>query len=381
MEDLIQAQVVVTQRKTALSRLNSIWLWLKHPKHALLVTILLFLGIGIAFTSIDTQPGHSENSQPSVQTSISASLPPVEVTVPRHLDGVLVPAKSANQRPLAVMIENHPDSRPQSGLAHAQVVYEAIAEGGITRFMAVFAQAEKPARVGPIRSARTYFVDFATELTAMYAHVGGSAPALAQISTTNVLDLNQSSIGEPTFKRDFSRKVALEHTMYSSTEKLWAFGLEKRKWSANTDLASLSFQDDIAKDMRPASQSIRIDVSEEKYAVTWDYDATSNSYSRSMAGKKHVDADGTPITTKSLILQEVKKKSVVEPGNKVIWEYTLTGSGPVTIVQNGTVIHGTWKKSGTERTRYFDGTNSEIVLVRGGHWVHVVHSDSSVVLP
>ena len=130
------------------------------------------------------------------------------------------------RRPLAVMIENHIESRPQSGLTSADVVYEAVAEGGITRFMALFYCNLSDVQVGPVRSARTYYLDWLGEYNnPLYAHVGGAntpgpADALSQIIKYKVNDLNQFSIGFPTFWRDYERlghPVATEHTMYSTS--------------------------------------------------------------------------------------------------------------------------------------------------------------------
>src|SRR3990167_2200104 len=142
------------------------------------------------------------------------------------------------RRPLAVMIENHTEARPQSGLSSANIVYEAVAEGGITRFMALFYCNLSDVQVGPVRSARTYYLDWLSEYDALYAHVGGAntpgpADALGQIIKYGVKDLNQFSIGFPVFWRDYQRldhPVATEHTMYSTTQKLWEVGA-KRGWT------------------------------------------------------------------------------------------------------------------------------------------------------
>ena len=150
------------------------------------------------------------------------------------------------RRPLAIMIENHTEARPQSGVSSADVVYEAVAEGGITRFLALFYcdAIDRDTTVGPVRSARTYYLDWASEYgeNPLYVHVGGAnvpgpANALGQIQEygwggRNGNDLNQFSIGFPTFWRDYERlgrTVATEHTMYSTTEKLWAEA-KKRGW-------------------------------------------------------------------------------------------------------------------------------------------------------
>ena len=152
-----------------------------------------------------------------------------------------------SHRPLGIMIENHEESRPQSGLSFADVVYEAVAEGGITRFLGIF-YCQDSGIVGPVRSARTYFLDWVSEYgeNPLYVHVGGAntpgpANALGQIEDygwNQYNDLNQFSIGFPTFRRDESRlgrEVATEHTMYSTTSKLWEVGKSRKLTNVDDD--------------------------------------------------------------------------------------------------------------------------------------------------
>lgn len=310
--------------------------------------------------------------------SPSSSISTPEIPkVPSQLDGSLVESGKENLHPLAVMIENHPDARPQSGLGQANLVYEAIAEGGITRFMAVFADPTQAIKVGPIRSARTYYVDFATELNAFYAHVGGNIDALDLIRTNGVLDLDQFAIGEPIYQRDLSKNVGLEHTMYSSTEKLWGYATGIKHWSRSADYQPWLFQNDIARENRPAAHKVSVKVSDSLYSVAWDYDPEHNRYLRTMAGVPHRDANtGEQISTKVIILQTVDREPTVTRINEHAWTYHLTGNGSAIIIQNGTATQATWRKSGKERTRYFDQSGQEIKFVSGGLWVHIVHSDS-----
>jgi len=113
-------------------------------------------------------------------------------TAVSNLDGTTVPADQANRRPIAVMVENHPDARPQSGLSNASVVLEAIAEGGITRFMALLGS-QNVEKIGPVRSARPYYVQFASGWKAIYAHAGGSEGGLAALATAPVVNLDNTN--------------------------------------------------------------------------------------------------------------------------------------------------------------------------------------------
>ena len=200
------------------------------------------------------------------------------------------------------MIENHEESRPQSGLSFADVVYEAVAEGGITRFLAVF-YCQEPGQLGPVRSARTYFIDFLSEYgdNPLYAHVGGAnqpgpADAIGQLSNygwTAYNDLNQFSIGFPVFWRDYERlgrTVATEHTMYSSAEKLWDYGAKKRELTNkdedgvewDEDFTQYSFKDEAGTSDRGKAQSIHVEFwdSMPNYFVDWKYDPVENVYKR-----------------------------------------------------------------------------------------------------
>ena len=180
------------------------------------------------------------------------------------------------------------------GLSGADAIYEAVAEGGITRFLAIF-YCQDAGEVGPVRSARTYFIDFMSEYGnyPLYAHVGGAnqpgpADALGQLDTygwTGYNDLNQFSIGFPTFWRDYGRlpNVATEHTMYSSVDKLWDYAATTRKLtnvdengkSWDTNFVPYTFTDDAPASTRPISQSIHLEFWQSAgsdYFVDWKYD-------------------------------------------------------------------------------------------------------------
>jgi len=230
-------------------------------------TIILAIGVYFLVTgasfflfsrTISSQGISSPLPQPSAgangQLAFDNSLPKTEAC---PLNGALYSKQQRDwwekHRPLGVMIENHSDSRPQSGLSGADVVYEAVAEGGITRFLVMF-YCQDAGQVGPVRSARTYYIDFVSEYgnNPLYAHVGGAnqpgpADALSQINTYgwgSYNDMNQFSIGFPTFWRDSDRlghATATEHTMYSTVQKLWDYAAKSRGLS-NVDEENKSWE-------------------------------------------------------------------------------------------------------------------------------------------
>lgn len=301
------------------------------------------------------------------------------------------------RRPLAVMIENHLDARPQSGLSSADVVYEAVAEGGITRFMAVFLCNLGDTQVGPVRSARTYFLDWESEYSALYAHVGGAntpgpANALGQIITYKVDDLNQFSIGFPTFWRDYQRlghPVATEHTMYSTTQKLWDVGA-KRGWTAeepsgvrwDANFIPWKFKDDSAA--QPATAT-GIDINFWQnygdYAVRWDFDGTCDCYKRKNGGTSHTDLDNNQqLQTKNIVVQ-FERESQANDGyeNNAHLLYKTTGQGKALIFQDGKVTEGKWSKSSrTARSKYVDASGKEVVFNKGVIWIETVPEGAKV---
>ncbi len=299
------------------------------------------------------------------------------------------------RRPLAVMIENHEESRPQSGLSSADVVYEAVAEGGITRFMGLFYCNLSDVQVGPVRSARTYFLDWLGEYDALYAHVGGAntpgpADALGQIIKYGVKDLNQFSIGFPTFWRDYQRlghSVATEHTMYSTTQKLWEVG-SKRGWLAEDkdgDRWDVNFKAWKSKNDNGGGSTNKITVpfwsNQSNYTVEWNYDSSSNSYKRKNGGADHLDLNNNKqLSPKVIVIQFEKEANANDgyPGN-VHLLYKTTGTGQALFFMDGKVMEGTWnKKARTSRSSYLDKEGKEIEFNRGQIWIQTVPEGSKV---
>lgn len=304
------------------------------------------------------------------------------------------------RRPLAVMVENHTEARPQSGLSSADVVYEAVAEGGITRFMALFLCNLSDVQVGPVRSARTYFLDWLGEYDAAYAHVGGAntqgpADALGQIIKYGVKDMNQFSIGFPTFWRDYQRlgrPVATEHTMYSTTQKLWDVS-SKRGWT-NVDQSGKRWDDgfvmwkfkdsgsDTYKD-NPTATSVNVNFwsGYNDYAVTWKYDGACSCYKRENGGSQHLDFDDKSQLSARNVIVQFAVESHANDGyeNNAHLLYNTIGQGKALFFIDGKVVEGKWlKNSRTNRTKYLANNSREVVFNRGVIWIQTVPDGSKV---
>jgi hypothetical protein len=320
--------------------------------------------------------------------------------------------KWETRRPLAVMIENHVEARPQSGLSAADVIYEAVAEGGITRFGAIFYCKDAPL-VGPVRSARVHFMKMIRGYgqNPLYAHVGGAncdeetgsgcangakADALGLINKLGwggYNDMNQFSVPFPIFYRDPDRLpgVATEHTVYSSTAKLWEYAKTKRnltnvdedgvKWDKTFN--KWQFKDDAELSERGTVSKISLgfwDSLASDFSVDWTYDKQTNSYKRANGGKPHLDKNtGKPITAKNVIAIFADEAPANDgyPGGHII--YDLVGSGDALIFQDGKAIKGTWnKKDEDTREVYKDANGKEISVVRGQVFIHILPTGNKV---
>lgn len=301
------------------------------------------------------------------------------------------------RRPLAVMIENHMESRPQSGLGSADIVYEVVVEGGITRFMGLFYCGVSASNINlsPVRSARTYFLDWVSEYDALYNHVGGAgkcndptvderAKALCQIDRYGIKDMDQFGISYPTCYRNpdrLGKTVATEHTMVCSTSSLYTVA-ESRDWT-NVDEDGVAWDEnytpwkfadgDKAKAVADSSKiSFGFWDGYKDFNVVWDYDKAINSYKRTMGGEPHIDFETKErITAKNVVVQMTKETGPVDEHKHLLYE-TL-GSGDAFIFKNGEAIEGSWsKKKRTSRTLFFDENDKEIEFVPGQIWIEVV---------
>ena len=300
-------------------------------------------------------------------TPIAATPVPKTISL---LDGMPYDADKATRHPLAVSIENHPDARPQSGLIDASIVYEAITEGGITRFLAIYGPTDAK-EVGPVRSARLFFMDWLKEYDAFFAHAGGNEDALANIDKYAIKDIPDTN---PYYYRDYKgRNVASEHTLYSSTDQLYALATSKGFDTTKSDYTAMKFKTDGPAD--PVGKGVEINFSSESYKVGWSFDPTTNKYSRTLAGAPHLDrTTGNQITAKNIIIQTVER-TFQPTGSYGSQNYVFKniGSGKAYVMEDGKVITAIWKKASlTDRTKFYDETGAEISFNPGNTWYEVV---------
>jgi hypothetical protein len=285
----------------------------------------------------------------------------------RLLDGVVVDDETKINPPLfAVQIENMIDARPLSGVSGASLVYETLAEAGITRLLAIYPADSDVSEIGPVRSARPYFLDWAEEFGALYAHSGGSPEALRIVSEYNIFDLNEFANGR-FFWRSKSRYMP--HNLYTSVELLNEAFTAKNGEVKN--FSSWQFKDEVLAEARPSEEKrAKVYFSTKTYEVGWQYDCETNDYLRYQAGVIQQDRGGAEVRAKNIAVQFVKMTVLDSVGRKDI---ETLGSGEAIVFEDGIRIDGTWRKEARgERTKFFDATGAEIKFNPGVTWVEVV---------
>ncbi|MDN5275913.1 MAG: uncharacterized protein JWN33_562 [Candidatus Saccharibacteria bacterium] len=360
--------------KTKTKKLATFFLWLKrHRKLSLLAgSFVILTGSGVsAFFILNSQPEPVASAP--VESVKPAPVPePEPVKYYSPLSGALVSDEAATKQAVtAIMIENSPDARPQSGLKGSGVVFEAIAEGGITRFLALY-QEGKPQLIGPVRSVRMYYVDWLAAFNASVAHVGGSVAALSEVRSGTYRDIDQF-FNANTYWRATDRSAP--HNVYTSFAKLDA--LNAAKGYSSSTFTGFERKDP-APSTTPTATKINVVISSALYNSAYVYKPETNSYDRSQAGAPHIDREGGQLSPSAVVVLKVPMQLVLEDGYRE--QITTIGSGPVTIFQDGGVIEGTWHKdSKTEQLYFTDAAGARIKLVRGQTWVTAISNKTGAV--
>lgn len=331
-------------------------------KNIFLIAVIIFLGVfGYIFLAFY----NSKSVQPTMVVEKNTS------QFFSQLDGLSVVSSSLVVPPVvAVMVDNHPDARPQFGLSQASVVYEVPVEGDFTRFMAVFPRDQVVAKVGPVRSARSYYLDWQAEYgVPLYLHCGGSPEALSRIKKENIFAANEFYWGSY-YWRD--NNFIAPHNLFTNSEnwqKLWQGHdkLGERVWSG------WSFGNEIPTSTNATAFVIDYGAG---YKVEWRFDAALSKYVRYLSGIKQFDANGGDILEDNIIVQYVKAAIIDDYGRK---EIRTVSTGLVRVFRDGRVITGNWKKNSIgERTRFFTDSGEEIKLKPGKTWLQIVPDEGSI---
>ena len=282
-----------------------------------------------------------------------------------------------NDRPIAVMIDNHSGAWPQSGLNKTYIVYEIIVKGGETRLMALF-KGQDLKEIGPIRSSRHYFLDYAIENDAIYVHYGWSPKAKNDISSLKVNNLNGIFYGKPTFWRTTSKKAP--HNAMTSTKQILKAAKAKKYKTTSKKSSVLNYvPDEVNLENGKEAKNIKIPYSY-LHTVSYKYDKKTQRYTRYARGKKQIDnLTGKDITTKNIIIEFVKNSVLQDGTKKDRQNLSNIGTFDGYFITNGKAIKiKCTKKNRTSKTEYKD-LNGNIINVNDGNtWINICPKNAKV---
>lgn len=297
------------------------------------------------------------------------------------LTGLYISSEAANRRPVSVMVNNAPKALPQSGISQADIIYEVLAEGGITRLTAVFKEIEDVAKIGPVRSARDYFTYIALDNDAIYVHHGGSDGGYAAIKKRDIDNIN-GMYDQSAFWRDKQRMNQpgmLEHSSYTSGEKILSFWEEKgyRQEIKIEPMLHFYSQENEAIGSDAAS-NVKLNYSPTQMSE-FRYDADFKLYERWQNDKPQIDElTGETVTTKNILIQYVDSRVIDKEGRL---EIDLVGKGNGRLISDGFSKEITWEKSSYDSpTKWFDESGNELKLNTGKTWICVFPFSRNVII-
>lgn len=340
-------------------------------KIALLVSLTLLTAGGIyAYISTrDIRPAlKTPKEEIETTTAVINEEPDKERTI-CPFEGL--PVEGKLYKTIAVIYDNHNDALPHTGISQACFVIETLAEGGITRIEAFFAH-RKPKAVGPVRSARIYFVDFALSYDALLAHCGGSPDALATLRRLPI-DLDQIRFPEPYF-RDRSRRAP--HNLYGRIDSLLL--LAKKRGYDLTPSQEVFFNfrtPELPYESTASAKKITVPFSSRSYTYTWTYDEKNGIYLRYTAKGLYKDIlTGTPPPVKNLVIIKASMKTRDSKGRL---DLTFSQDGPAWFFYGGTMLRGSYKKSPGRPFKFYLENGEEVQFEPGLIWLEILPADKN----
>jgi hypothetical protein len=291
------------------------------------------------------------------------------------LTGLEAPSPDATRiRVVSVKIENSPAARPQTGLDKADVVYELIAEGGITRFHALF-QSQAPKATGPVRSCRPPDLILIQQYHSLLAHVGGPRAVRTILASSKTRYNDMDQFFNPASYWRVSNRAA-PHNMYMDITKLRGYATTKRGYPASETITGFEFAR-ASTAATPTVTLLTVPVSPSNRSQ-WRYDPAKRTYARSMNGIAHKDAvTGKQLTARNVIVMWARITPY--PGDRHgVVDIALTGSGRVSVFIGGQRIDGTWQAGIAAPPTFKDAVGSPIKLDPGNTWIQVIGSTQNI---
>ncbi len=355
--------------------------WAKHHIAiiAIIVVVLLAGAAAAAWLLLSSTepPTEVSSAWPRADSERVVPKPPEPPTWP--LTGLPAPDTETpkNTRIVSVKIENSPQARPQSGIQDADVVYESITEGGITRFNAMF-HSKVPSTIGPVRSARLSDIDIVPQYSALFVFSGASGQVNSAVRSAGIENLSQDAGVTYGYKRVSSRKAP--HNLYIDLNKIREEA-KRRGFASEQKIAPLAFEKR-AVEATPAITVVDIPFSPAN-RVKWTYDAANDYYLRENNGRVHNDAlTGEQVHSKNVVVMWAKMTSAGKRDvtGSMTYDIELVGSGRVSVFRNGQRYDGVWEATADAPPVFKAQDGTQIRLAPGNTWFQVVPTDVNIVM-
>lgn len=272
--------------------------------------------------------------------------------------------KESTDRTIAVMINNHPDARPQSGLHKADIIFEVLAEGGVTRFLALF-QSEQPENIGPVRSARHYYIQLASGYNALYVHHGWS-PQAQELILSGFIDTLNGLYYDGTLFQRASFRVA-PHNSYITYENILK-GADQNNYEVTSETPKYTFLDEDGDVSGTDHVIATINYSTNQFESRFEYDTATEAYNRYSSNGLMVDLETNEKIVLSNVLIIETTHTVLDDAGRL--DVDVTSGGRAYLLQKGKYREVEWKNVDGRITPYLDGT--ELPLVPGKTWISIV---------
>ncbi len=318
-------------------------------------------------------------SQKGEQTETTLNEPKKENVVQNipEDDPFYTKMQNSDSRPIAVMIDNDDKrARPQIGLETAYLIYEIIVEGGSTRFMALFNEFDKE-KVGPVRSSRHYFIDYAMENDAIYTHCGYSPQAASDLKSFRINNINGvTGTDGSMFWRDYTYDKTW-HNLYTSLKKLSAFSKDSKNYKTTTDVKPFKYNNiDTDNYVKSGEDATKIDIPySPSYTVNYTYDNETKRYLRSINGEEHKSQTGEVLSAKNIIVYRLDNYTLNDGENKGRQNIENIGSGTGYYFTNAKAVKINWSKpSRSAKTTYTFENGEELILNPGNTYIQIMPS-------
>lgn len=340
-------------------------------KNRLMKTLSLISALTLIVTAFTGCGGKEEEPTTTEPTTVITTEPPVVYRNPLTGEAGYNEELIGN-RPVMVVVENHPQSRPQWGLTSSDIVFEMVAEGGITRMILMYADASRlPDKIGPVRSTRHYFLDLAEGYDAIFTHFGQSTYAKQQLQNHDIDNINGYFDGSY-FSRDKSRNVDSEHTAYTTKEWVTKAIADKEYRTTlkdgYTDAFSFNIDgNEVLKDGSCVTATVSFSSS---YTYTLDYDKQENVYYSSLNGNPFMDSNGTQQNFENIVILYTNISAIAgDTKNRVDFDLS---EGEGRYISNGSYEDISWKKGdSTDMLKLYDSEGEELKLNTGRTYIAI----------